>query len=99
MFGKDPITLPARGDTLACIHITLWYQNGAGKEHEILVTVGLNKCREERGFPADGCFFLSPVAKIIWIICVVVGQVHAEFQCNRFTLTYQENTYTATYIY
>lgn len=83
----EPNILPARGDTLACIRITLWYQNGAGKEHEVFVTVGLNKCREKRGLPADGCFLLSPVAQVIWIICIVVGQIHAEFQRNWFTLT------------
>lgn len=84
--------LPARGDTLACIHITFRYQDGAGKEHEIFVTVGLNKCREKRGLPADGRFLLSPVAKVIWVMCIVVGQIHAEFQGNWFTLTCQENT-------
>lgn len=38
----------ARGDALACIHITLWNQNGASKKHEVFVTIGLYKCREER---------------------------------------------------
>lgn len=87
MLGGDPAALPARWNTLACVHITLWYQDGASKEHEVFVTVGLNKCREKRGLPADGGFFLSPVAKVIWIICMVVGQIHAEFQRNWFTLT------------
>lgn len=27
------------------------------------------------------------MAKVIWIFCVVVGQIHAQFQCNWFTLT------------
>ena len=87
MLRRDPTVLPARGDPLACDLITLWYQDGTGKEHEVFVTVGLNKCREERGFPADGCFLLSPMAKVIWIICIVVGQIHAEFQRNWLTLT------------
>lgn len=87
MLRGDLIVLPARGDTVVGIHITLWYQNGASKEHEVFVAVGLNKSREERGLPADGCFLLSPVAKVIWIICMVVGQIHAEFQRNWFTLT------------
>lgn len=42
------IVLPARGDALACIHIALGNQNGASEKHEVFVTVGLNKCREER---------------------------------------------------
>jgi hypothetical protein len=87
MLRGDAIVLPARRNALACIDITLWNQNGASKKHEVFVTVGLNKCREKRGLPADGCFLLSPMAKIIWIICMVVGQIHAEFQCNWFTLT------------
>lgn len=38
----------ARGDALACILIALGNQNGASEKHEVFVTVGLNKCREER---------------------------------------------------
>lgn len=81
------IDLPARGDALACIHIALGNQNGASEKHEVFVTVGLNKCREERWLPADRCFLLSPVAKVVWIVCMVVGQIHAEFQSDWLTLT------------
>lgn len=42
MPGGDAIALPARGDTLVCILVTFWYQDGASKEHEVFVTVGLN---------------------------------------------------------
>lgn len=87
MPGGDATVLPARRDTLLCILVTLWYQDGASKEHEVFVTVGLNKCREKRRLPADGCFLLSPVAKVIRKICMVVGQIQAEFQRNWFTLT------------
>lgn len=73
MPGGDLIVLPAGWDPLACVHVTFWYQNGASKEHEVFVTVGLNKCREKRGLPADGCFLLCPVAKVIGIIRMVVG--------------------------
>lgn len=71
--GRDLTVLPARWDPLACVHVTLWYQNGASIEHEVFVTVGLNKCREKRGLPADGRLLLSPVAQVIWINCMVVG--------------------------
>lgn len=72
---------------LSCIHITLWNQNGASEKHEVFVTVGLYKGREEGRLPADGRFLLSSVAKVIWIMCMVVGQIHAEFQSDGLTLT------------
>lgn len=83
------ITVPARWDPLICLGVTFWYQDCAGKKHQVLVAVGLNQSWEKGRLPADRSFLLCPVAQVVWVIGIVVRQVHTKFQSNWFTLTFQ----------
>lgn len=53
--------------------ITLWYQQCAGIEHEVLVASGLDQGREQRGLPGHRALSLGQVTQVVGVAGQVVG--------------------------
>lgn len=79
---------PAGGDPLQTDGVTLWHQQRAGVEHEVLVAAGLDQGGEQGRLPGHGALSLGQVAQVVGEDGQVVGQVHAEFQADGLTASW-----------